>query len=226
MSNLAEFFLHLGLCSQRAISFSMPWWVGTQVYFITYRDAQVHCLFLLCSPLHNQTLLCALLDENSLKRWIPSSQNCRKKPVESALKTFLDSERGLKLHSYSTHLVFFTTLSHVHFVLEGLADILLTKCFPKSDAALRVEKSSTSKMFHAHDTWHYVHLYLPQEQRCSKSWKKVQLQERFTLMTHDIMFICKRSAWMFCSWAAVLSMSRNTCSSPLSVFKKTASFLI
>ena len=44
-----------GKLLQRRISknFLASWWVVTRVYCITYRDAQVHCLFLYGSPLHN-----------------------------------------------------------------------------------------------------------------------------------------------------------------------------
>ena len=39
--------------------------------------------------------------------------------------------------------------------------------------------------------------------------KKVQLQERFTFMTHDFIVMWRRSAWAFYCWEVVWSLNGN-----------------
>ena len=65
---------------------------------------------------------------------------------------------GLMLNSYSNTKRFFIPLLHVHLCFwdhEHLSDRSISKGYPKSDTAPRVEKSSTSRALHAHDTWFY-----------------------------------------------------------------------
>ena len=64
----------------------------------------------------------------------------------------------LKLNSYSNAKRFFIAFSHAHFRFwshERLSDRSISKRYAKSDGAPWVEKSSTSRAFHAHNTWFY-----------------------------------------------------------------------
>ena len=80
------------------------------------------------------------------------------------------------------HLAFFTPFPHAHFCFWGherWAHRSITKCYLKSDFALQIEKSSTSRAFHAHDH------------------------------RDDSMVIDLQTLWAFCSWAAALNVSCN-----------------
>ena len=87
----------------------------------------------------------------------------------------------IKLDSYSNAKRFFILLLHVHFCFWGpehLSYRSISKRCPKSDAAPRVEKSSTSRAFHTHDTEFYwlsenaLHKHFIAE-RCCGVWMEL-----------------------------------------------------